>query len=108
GTVTVQARFPNPGGILRPGVYGKVRAVVRTIPEAILVPQRAVQELQGQYQVWVLGADDRVEPRFVEPGLRVDDLWVIASGLEPGDRIVVEGIQRLRSGMTVSAMPLAS
>lgn len=108
GTLTVQARFPNPGGILRPGQYGKVRAVVRTIPQALLVPQRAVQELQGQYQVWVVADDDSVEPRFVEPGLRVDDLWVIDSGLEDGDRIVVEGFQRVRSGMTVSTKPFQS
>jgi membrane fusion protein (multidrug efflux system) len=90
---------------LRPGGYGKVRAVIRTQPGALLVPQRAVSELQGGYQVAVVGAENKVDVRTVAVGDRVDNRWVIASGLNPGDRIVVEGVQRMRSGVRVNPKP---
>ena len=105
GTLTLEAAFPNPDGLLRPGQYGKVRAVVDRLEDALLVPQRAVQELQGQFQVWVIDDSNTAKTRFVEPGPRMDELWVITTGLEAGERVVAEGFQRLRSGMTVSPKP---
>jgi membrane fusion protein (multidrug efflux system) len=105
GTLTVEARFPNPNRILRPGQYGRVRAVIDQIDDARLVPQRAVQELQGQHQIWVVGQDGAVELRNVLMGRRVDQMWVVREGLEPGEHVVVEGIQRLRSGVKVNAKP---
>ena len=105
GTLTVEAAFPNPGGLLRPGQYAKVRAEYDVLKGALLVPQRAVQELQGQYRVWVVEEEDTVRSRFVQPGVRVEDLWVIDAGLEPGLRIVVEGTQRLRDDLEIVARP---
>ncbi len=105
GTLTLEAAFPNPKRLLRPGLYGKVRTVTEIREQAMLVPQRAVQELQGQFLVWVVGGDDTVTSRYVEPGPRTDDLWVIDKGLEPGLRVVVEGVQRLRKGAKVTAQP---
>jgi len=102
GTITSVALFPNPGNLLRPGQYAKVRAVTEVKKGAILVPQRAVNELQGGYQVAVVGSDDKAEVRTVQPGERVGKLWVIDSGLKPGDRVVVEGFTRVKAGATVS------
>jgi membrane fusion protein (multidrug efflux system) len=105
GTLTVEARFPNPKKVLRPGQYGRVRGIIDQIDGARLIPQRAVQELQGQHQVWVVGDDGAVELRNVVMGRRVDQMWVVREGLEPGERVVVEGIQRVRSGVKVDAQP---
>src|SRR5882724_2929695 len=102
GTITSVALFPNPGNLLRPGQYAKVRAVTEVKKGAILVPQRAVNELQGGYQVAVVGSDDKAEVRTVQPGERVGKLWVIDSGLKPGDRVVVEGFTRVKSGEAVN------
>ena len=104
-TIAVRADFPNPGSELRPGQYGKVRAVTEDLTNALLVPQRAIAELQGIYQVGVLGADNKVTIRAVKIGPQVGDMWVITSGLQPGDTVVVDGLQRLRDGMTVSPQP---
>ena len=101
GTILLEASFPNPGAIVRPGQYGRVRAVVDSKVGAILVPQRAVAELQGIYNVAVVGANDTVEMRLVTPGERVGNMWVINEGLKAGDRIVVEGLQKVRAGVTV-------
>jgi membrane fusion protein, multidrug efflux system len=103
GTILLEASFPNPDRIVRPGQYAKVRAPVEVKPGAILVPQRAVQEIQGVYSVAVLKADDTVDLRNVKAGERVGSLWVIDSGLKPGDRIVVEGMQKVRQGAKVTA-----
>jgi membrane fusion protein (multidrug efflux system) len=103
GTILLEASFPNPDRIVRPGQYAKVRAPVEVKPGAILVPQRAVQEIQGIYSVAVLKADDTVDLRNVRAGERVGSLWVIDSGLKPGDRIVVEGMQKVRQGAKVTA-----
>jgi membrane fusion protein (multidrug efflux system) len=103
GTILLEASFPNPDRIVRPGQYAKVRATVEVKPGAILVPQRAVQEIQGIYSVAVLKADDTVDLRNVRAGERVGSLWVIDSGLKPGDRIVVEGMQKVRQGAKVTA-----
>ena len=105
GTLTVEAAFPNPELVLRPGQYGRVRAVVTTLKDRLLVPQRAVQELQGQFQIWVVQDDGSVELRHVEMGRRVDWRWVVREGLNPGDVVVADGIQRLRSGVRVNAQP---
>ena len=104
GTLTIEAAFPNPDRILRPGQYGRVRAVIDTLKGARLIPQRAVQELQGQHQVWV-ESGGTVELRKVRMGRRVDRMWVVELGLIAGERVVVDGIQRLRAGMTVDAKP---
>ncbi len=102
GTMTIVALFPNPRNLLRPGQYAKVRATTETRQGALLVPQRAVQELQGSHQVAVVGADNKVAMRTVKAGARIGDLWVINEGLKPGERIVVEGLQKVRDGATVN------
>lgn len=102
GTLAIQIRFPNTGGLVRPGQYGRVRFVTDTKKGALLVPQRAVQELQNLYSVAVVGPDNKVTFRNVTPGPRVENLWLIEKGLEPGERVVVEGLQRLKEGVTVS------
>jgi len=101
GTIQLAASFPNPGSVLRPGQYGKVRVAMDVKKGAILVPQRAVSELQGSYQVAVVGPDNKVTIKVVKTGPIDGSMWVIEDGLKPGDKIVVEGIQRVRSGMTV-------
>lgn len=108
GTMTVKGAFPNPGNILRPGQYAKVRAALVTEQGALLVPQRAVSELQGSYQVGVVGPDGKAEIRVVQPGPRVDSLWVITKGLNPGEKVIVEGLFRVRPGMVVNAKPAAA
>jgi len=101
GTILMEAAFPNPGGIVRPGQYARVRAAVDLKKGAILVPQRSVTELQGIYNVAVVGADETVEIRMVTPAQRIGNLWVVDAGLKVGDRIVVEGLQKVRPGMKV-------
>lgn len=103
GTIMLEASFPNPGGIVRPGQYGRVRAAYDVKRDAILVPQRAVLEMQGTYRVAVVKDDSTVEMRPVQPGERTGALWVIDSGLAAGERVVVEGLQKLRPGMPVKA-----
>ncbi len=92
--------------VLRPGQYGKARLLLDTKVGAVLVPQRAVQELQSIYSVAVVGADNKVAFRTVKVGPRVDSLWVIEEGLKPGEKVVVEGLQRVQDGMTVTAKPM--
>jgi membrane fusion protein, multidrug efflux system len=104
GTLMVQFTFPNPDRVLRPGQYGRARFVVETKTGALLVPQRAVQELQNLYSVAVVGSDNKVAFRNVKVGPRVAALWVIEEGLKPGERIVVEGLQKVRGGAVVSPM----
>ncbi len=101
GTLPLQATFPNPDGLLRPGQFGRVRLPVTTRKNAILVPQRAVQELQGTYNVFVVGNDSVAQIRAITPGNRVGSDWVITDGLEPADKIVVEGLQKVRDGAKV-------
>jgi len=105
GTLTLEALFSNPNNLLRPGGYAKVRAAIDTLPDAIVVPQRAVQDIQGSYQLTVLGADDTIEQRDVSVGPRTRSDWVITSGLKAGERVVVEGFQKTRPGMKVAAKP---
>ncbi|HEV8432639.1 MAG TPA: efflux RND transporter periplasmic adaptor subunit [Thermoanaerobaculia bacterium] len=101
GTITTIGLFPNPGNVLRPGQYAKVRAVTTLMHAALLVPQRAVNELQGTEQVGVVDANDTVSIRAVTPGPRVGSDWVIEKGLEPGDRVIVEGFERAKNGEKV-------
>jgi len=108
GAIRIAGLFPNPNNVLRPGGYAKVRAVIRTQPGALLVPQRAVSELQGGYQVAVVGADNKVDVRTVTVGDRVDSRWIIANGLDPGERVVAEGIQRMRTGVHVNPKPFVA
>lgn len=105
GTIALEVIFPNPGNLLRPGQYAKVRAVLKTQPNALLVPQRAVMEMQGSYSVAIVGADSRAEIRPVKVGERVGSLWVISEGLKPGEKVVVEGVQKVRTGAPVKARP---
>ena len=105
GTLTVRGFFPNPHNILRPGQYAKVRAELDVTPGALLVPQRAVSELQGGMRVAVVGADGKAEIRAVEPGARVGDLWVITKGVKAGENVIVTGLQYVRAGTPVTAKP---
>jgi len=102
GTLTVEALFPNPDGMLRSGQYAKVRALTSTQSNVILLPQRAVTETQGTYTVAVVGAGDTVEIRRVEMGERSGNDWIVKSGLKAGERVVVEGLGKARSGMVVA------
>lgn len=102
GTILLEAAFPNPDGIVRPGQYARVRVAADLKKGAILVPQRAISELQGIYNVAVVGGDDVVEIRPVKPAERIGTLWVIDSGLKAGDRVVIEGLQKVRTGLKVS------
>jgi membrane fusion protein (multidrug efflux system) len=102
GTMKVAGLFPNPDNLLRPGQYGRVRVVTSIRKGALLVPQRAVAEIQGKYMVAVIGADNKADIRAVKAAERIDNLWVILEGLKPGERIAVEGIQKVRPGMPVT------
>jgi membrane fusion protein (multidrug efflux system) len=102
GTIMLEAAFPNPERIVRPGQYGRVRAAVSVERGAILVPQRAVAELQATFNVAVVGADNKVTMRPVTPGQRIGSLWVIQNGLQAGERVVVEGLQKVREGTVVN------
>ena len=108
GAIRLAGLFPNPNNILKPGGYAKVRAVIRTEERALLVPQRAVSELQGGYQVAVLDADNKVSIRPVTVGPQIDRRWVIASGLNPGDRVIAEGVQKVRTGVQVNPKPFTA
>jgi len=106
GTIRIVAAFPNPGNILRPGEYGRVRVETNIKNGALLVPQSAVEQSQGSYQVAVVGSDHKVSMRTVKPGETVGTLWVIDDGLKPGEQVVVEGLQRLKEGTTVNPKPV--
>jgi len=101
GTLRVDLAFPNPQRTLRPGLYGKVHADSEVVKGALLVPQRAVQELQGTYTVVVVGEGNKVETRKVKPGPKVGSQWILLEGVKPGEKVVLEGFQRLRDGMEV-------
>src|SRR5215471_2602049 len=104
GTIAIQGSFPNPGNILRPGQYSKVRAVIDTRKGALLVPQRAISELQGTYQVAVV-ADGKVDVRAVQTADQVGTMWIIEKGVSVGDKVIVSDYSRLRPGTPVNAVP---
>jgi RND family efflux transporter MFP subunit len=108
GAIRLAGLFPNPGNVLRPGGYGKVRAAIRMREGALLVPQRAVTELQGGYQVAVVDDQNKVSIRTVKVGDRVGSEWVIEDGLKPGERIVAEGVQKVRPGISVNPKPFVA
>jgi membrane fusion protein (multidrug efflux system) len=108
GAIRLAGLFENPGNILRPGGYGKVRAVIRTEEGALLVPQRAVTELQGGYQVAVVDAENKVNIKTVTVGDRVGNEWVITDGLRPGQQVVAEGVQKVRPGAHVTPKPFVA
>jgi len=105
GTLRVRVEFPNPEKILRPGQFCHVRVLSRVQPQALLLPQRAVQELQGQHNVFVVGADGRAAFRRVVMGRRIGSLWIVESGLAADDNVVLEGVMKVRDGAPVTARP---
>jgi len=108
GAIRIAGVFPNPNNLLRPGGYGRVRASAKTQNGALLVPQRAVIELQGSHQVAVVGSDNKVSIRPVTVGERVGKLWIVTQGLKPGEHVVVEGLMKVRDGAAVKAVPTDS
>src|SRR5262245_25658538 len=102
GSIRYEVTFPNPGNILRPGQFGKVRFVADMKKGAMVIPQEAVNELQGSYQVAVVGDDNKVSIRPVQMGERIGAMWEVTEGLKPGDRVVVQGLQKAREGATVA------
>ncbi|HKA17896.1 MAG TPA: efflux RND transporter periplasmic adaptor subunit [Blastocatellia bacterium] len=105
GAIKLAATFPNPGNLLRPGQYGRVRAVTSFKQNALLVPQRSVTELQGSYRLAVVDSENKVRIRPVKVGEKVGSMWIIDEGLQPGESVVAEGIQRIRPDQLVSAKP---
>ena len=105
GSILVKIQFPNPGNVLRPGGFGSVSTVVRVQKNALLVPQRSVSELQGGYLVATIGTDNKVSIRPIKVGAKVDGMWIVNEGLKPGDRVVAEGVQKVREGTVVQATP---
>jgi RND family efflux transporter MFP subunit len=104
GTIRVAGAFDNPGSVLRPGMFGRVRAVTGVSRGALLVPQRAVVETQGSYSVVVVGSGNKASIRPVKTGVRVGQLWVITQGVQSGEQVIAEGIQKVKEGMTVRPM----
>jgi membrane fusion protein (multidrug efflux system) len=102
GTITIVSYFPNPGNRLRPGLFAKIRAPIETRAGALLVQQRAVKELQGTFQVAVIGDGNVVALRNVIPGPRIGSLWLIDEGLKPGETVIVEGLLKVRDGMVIT------
>ena len=105
GTIRIAGAFDNPDNILRPGQFARLRIPVGTATKALLVPQRAVVEVQGTYQVAVVGNDNKADIRPVKVGERVGSLWIITAGLKPGEQVVVEGVQKARTGTLVKPKP---
>lgn len=103
GTLTLKAQFPNPKGMLLPGMFARVQAVTETRSDAILVPQRAVQDLMGKPMITVVGEGEKAEMRAVVTGVRIGRMWLIEDGLKSGERIIVDGVQKVRPGEMVKA-----
>jgi len=108
GAIRLASLFPNPDNVLRPGQYGRVRFVSYIRPGALLVPQRSIVELQGNYLVAVVGNDNKVTVRTVKVGERTGALWIVDEGLKPGERVVFEGVQKARDGMVVNPTLVAA
>jgi RND family efflux transporter MFP subunit len=108
GAIRIAGVFPNPNNLLRPGGYGRVRASVNTRNGALLVPQRAVIELQGSQQVAVVGGDNKVNIRPVAASERVGDQWIVSGSLKPGERVIVEGLQKVKEGGLVNPKPASA
>ena len=108
GAIRLAGLFPNPDNVLRPGQYGRVRFISYIRTGAVLVPQKAVTELQGSYLVAVVGSDSKVSLRAVKVGERAGAMWIVDEGLKPGERVVVEGVQKVRDGMLVNTTPASA
>jgi membrane fusion protein (multidrug efflux system) len=102
GTILLVAAFPNPQNILRPGQYGRVRIQTSTKQDALLVPQGAVAQVQGGYQVTLVGSDSKITIRDVKPGEKIGQMWVIDEGLKPGEQVVVQGQDKVHEGSAVT------
>ena len=105
GTLKLGTLFPNKGNLLRPGQYGRIRAMVQMKKGALLIPQRAVTEIQGKYLLAVVGPESKIDIRQVQVGERIGSDWIIDKGLQAGDQVVAEGTQKVKSGMTVTVKP---
>jgi len=105
GTIRMAGAFDNPGAILRPGMFGRVRAVTGVAKGALLVPQRSVIETQGSYSVVVVGPDNKASIRPVKTGERVGQMWVITDGVQAGEQVIAEGLQKAKEGTTVQPKP---
>jgi membrane fusion protein (multidrug efflux system) len=105
GTIRIVGAFPNPGNVLRPGQYGRVHVETNMKEGALLIPQSAVTQSQGSYQVAVVGGDHKISMRAVKPGETVGTMWVIDEGLKPGEQVVVEGLRRVKEGSRVTPKP---
>jgi membrane fusion protein (multidrug efflux system) len=105
GTIRIVATFPNPGNMLRPGQYGRVHVETDMKKGALLIPQSAIMQSQGSYQVAVVGGNNKISMRTVKPGETVGTMWVIDEGLKPGEQVVTEGVQRVKEGTLVTPKP---
>ena len=105
GSILVQVEFPNPKWMLRPGLFSKVKVLLKTEKDAILIPQRCVTELQGLFSVFVVNNENKIEYRKVELGDRIGSFWLVKSGLKPGEKVVYSGIQKVKTEMTVTPVP---
>ncbi|MCH7519428.1 MAG: efflux RND transporter periplasmic adaptor subunit [Candidatus Dadabacteria bacterium] len=102
GAILIQSSFPNPDQLLRPGLFAKVRAEVDLVKNGILVPQRCVIELQGTFSVLVIDENNKVQNRLIQVGSKVKEFWLISEGLKPGDKVIYEGLQKVKEGMVVN------
>jgi len=101
GAILLQASFPNPEGLIRPGQFARVKSIIKTEKDALLVPQKCITELQGQFSVFVVNSENKIERKQVEIGDKIDDLWIIKEGINNGNKVVLEGLQKVASGMEV-------
>lgn len=101
GSLKIQASFANPAKLIRPGQFVRVRGLVEVVPNGIMIPQRAVQEIQGKYRIWLIDSAGTAEPRFVDARSTYGNMWVIDAGLKPGEKVIVSGQQRLGKGVPV-------
>ncbi|HPE75764.1 MAG TPA: efflux RND transporter periplasmic adaptor subunit [Draconibacterium sp.] len=102
GSIMIQANFPNPESILRPGLFGKVKVEMEVKEDAMLIPQRCVMELQGKYSVYVVNDSNKVETRQIETGRKIGDYWLVTNGLKPNEKLVIDALQKVRPQMEVS------
>ena len=101
GAILLQASFPNPDGLIRPGQFARVKTMIKEEIDALLLPQKCITELQGQFSVFVVNSENKIERKQVEIGDKIDDLWIIKEGINSGDKVVLEGLQKVASGMEV-------
>jgi membrane fusion protein (multidrug efflux system) len=99
----VQASFPNPEGLLRPGQFTKVRIRIQVVKDAIMIPQRSVMEIQGLHSVFVVDSNNTIQSRDIQVGNKVGSSWMVTKGLKPGEKVVYEGLQRVKDGAIVKA-----